>query len=125
MARPDLLEKIQTYSAGAMPITSMIGAIASLQVSDLVPERRKIMDDLRADTFNWLTAKNVEFVPSESNCFMVNVKRPGKAFFQDMAAQNVYIGRVWPVWPTWVRVTVGSKEDMASFKRAFETCYNA
>ena len=56
---------------------------------------------------------------------MVNVKRPGKEFFQDMAAQNVYVGRVWPVWPTWVRITVGSKEDMASFKRAFEKCYNA
>lgn len=125
MARPDLLEKIQTYSAGAMPITSMVAAIASLQLNDLVPQRRKIMDDLRADTFNWLTAKNVEFVPSESNCFMVNVKRPGKAFFRDMAAQNVYIGRVWPVWPTWVRVTIGSKDDMASFKRAFEKCYNA
>src|SRR5579884_895435 len=125
MARPDLLEKIQTYSAGAMPITSMVGAIASLQLNDLVPQRRKVMADLRTDTFDWLTARNVEFVPSESNCFMVNVKRPGKSFFRDMAAQNVYIGRVWPVWPTWVRVTVGSRDDMASFKRAFEKCYNA
>lgn len=125
MARPDLLQKIQAYSAGAMPITSMVGAIASLQMKDLVPERRKAMDHLREDTFDWLTAKNVEFIPSQSNCFMVNVKRPGKEFFHDMAAQNVYIGRVWPVWPNWVRVTVGSQEDMTAFKRAFEKCYNA
>ena len=36
-----------------------------------------------------------------------------------MAAQKVYIGRVWPSWSTYVRVTVGSREDMARFKDAW------
>jgi histidinol-phosphate aminotransferase len=125
LARPDILEKIRPYSAGAMPITAMVGANASLKVKNLVEQRRKIMGDIREDTFNFLTARNVEFVPSESNCFMMNVKRPGKEFYADMAAQKVYIGRVWPVWPNWVRVTVGSKDDMAKFKTAFTKCYNA
>ncbi|MBV9038563.1 MAG: aminotransferase class I/II-fold pyridoxal phosphate-dependent enzyme, partial [Acidobacteriaceae bacterium] len=125
MARPDILEKIKPYSAGAMPITGMVGATASLKVKDLVAKRRKIMGDNREDTFNFLTAKNVEFVPSESNCFMMNVKRPGTAFAKAMAAQNVYIGRAWPVWPEWVRVTVGTKEEMAKFKEAFVKVYNA
>jgi histidinol-phosphate/aromatic aminotransferase/cobyric acid decarboxylase-like protein len=124
-ARPDLLEKMKGYSAGAMPITSMVGASASLQTKNLVTERRKIMADIREDTFGWLTARNVEFISSESNCFMMNVKRPGADFNRAMAAQNVYVGRVWPIWPTWVRVTVGSKEDMAQFKAAFSKVYNA
>jgi len=125
IARPDLLEKMKPYTAGAMPITGMVGATASLKVKTLVPERRKVMADIREDTFNFLTAKNVDFIPSESNCFMVNVKRPGKAFYQDMAAQKVYIGRAWPVWPEHVRVSVGSKEEMAKFKEAFAKVYNA
>ena len=125
IARPDLLEKIRPYSAGAMPITAMAGATASLKVKNLVPERRKLMADVREDVFSWLTAKNVEFIPSESNCFMINVKRPGKDFYMDMAAEKVYIGRVWPVWPTWVRVTVGTKDEMAKFKDAFAKAYNA
>jgi histidinol-phosphate aminotransferase len=125
LARPDLLEKMRPFSAGAMPITGMVGANASLKVKTLVAERRKIMGDVREDTLSFLTSKNVEFVPSESNCFMMNVKRPGKAFYADMAAQKVFIGRVWDVWPEWVRVTVGSKDDMAKFKTAFAKCYNA
>ncbi len=124
-ARPDLLEKIRPYSAGAMPITAMVGATASVQSKNLIPERRKIMADVREDTFSWLTSKNVDFIPSESNCFMINVKRPGAGFYKEMAAQNVYIGRVWPVWPNWVRVTVGSKDDMSKFKTAFSKAYNA
>ena len=42
-ARPDLLQKIMPYSAGALPMTAMVGATASLKVKTLVPERRKII----------------------------------------------------------------------------------
>lgn len=125
IARPDLLEKIRPYTAGAMPITAMVGATASLKSKNLVAERRKIMGDIREDTFTFLTARNVDFIPSESNCFMINVKRPGKQFYQEMAAQKVYIGRAWPVWPNHVRVSVGTKEEMAKFKEAFAKVYNA
>ena len=125
IARPDLLEKITQWSSGAMPITAMVGATASLKVKDLVAERRKINTDIREDTFSWLTANNAEFIPSEANCFMVNVKRSGKDFFKDMAQQRVYIGRTWPVWPNWVRITVGTKDEMAKFKQAFARSYNA
>ena len=37
-----------------------------------------------------------------------------------MIKKKVYIGRVWPIWPTHVRVTVGTKDDMAKFKVAFK-----
>jgi histidinol-phosphate/aromatic aminotransferase/cobyric acid decarboxylase-like protein len=83
------------------------------------------MGDIREDTLSFLTARNVELIPSETNCFMLNAKQPGKQFWTAMAAQKVYIGRVWPVWPTWVRVTVGTKDEMAKFKEAFVKCYNA
>jgi histidinol-phosphate aminotransferase len=125
IARPDLLDKMKDWSAGAMPSTGMIGASTSLKVKTLVAERRKIIGDIREDTFSFLSAKNVEFIPSESNKFMMNVKRPGMDFYKAMAKEKVYIGRVWPVWPTWVRVTVGSKTDMAKFKEACSKCYNA
>ena len=119
IARPDLLEKIKTYTAGAMPITSMVGATASVKSKTVIPQRRKIYSDVREDTYSWLTARNVEFVPGQTNCFMLNAKRPGKQFFEAMAARKVYIGRVWPVWPNWVRVTVGTQAEMDRFKTAF------
>lgn len=125
IARPDLLAKVKPFSAGAMPITAMVGATASLKADGIIPQRRKIIGDIREDTFNWLAAKNVEFIPGQTNCFMLNTKRPGKEFFEAMAEKKVYVGRVWPVWPTWVRITVGSKDDMAKFKQAFAECYNA
>src|SRR5579871_1545245 len=95
IARPDLLDKMKDWSAGAMPVTGMAGATASLKVPTLVAERRKIIGDIREDTFSFLTAKNIEFVPSESNKFMMNAKRPGQEFYRAMTNENIYIGRVW------------------------------
>ncbi len=125
IARPELLQRVTQFSAGAMPITAMYGADASLKVSNLVAQRRKYMSDTRDDTCNWLARKNVEFVPSETNCFMINVQRSGRDFFKEMAAQKVYVGRSWPAWPNWIRVSVGTPDEMAKFRDAFAKCYNA
>ncbi len=121
IARPDLLAKVVSYNGwNSMPVTSVTAAKASLMDKDLVPQRKKTIADIRTETFTWLSANNYEFIPSVSNCFMVNTKRPGKSVQDAMAAKNVYIGRVWPIMPTWVRVTVGSKSDMEAFQVAFK-----
>jgi histidinol-phosphate aminotransferase len=119
MARPDLLNKLGGYSAGMMPITGMAAATASLKVKNLVPERRKIIGDVRADVFAFLEKNKFSYVPSVSNKFMVDVKRPGGEIVAAMRRYNVFIGRVWPSWPTHVRVTIGTQEEMNIFKSAF------
>jgi len=121
IARPDLLAKVQSFGGwNSMPVTAVAAAKASLVDKDLIPTRKKIIGDIRTDTFAWLAANNYEFIPSVSNCFMVNTNRPGKSVQEAMAAKNVYIGRVWPVMPTWVRVTVGTKPEMQQFQVAFK-----
>jgi histidinol-phosphate aminotransferase len=119
MARPDILDRFAPYSAGALPVTSMVAASASLQSKTLVAERRKKMQDVREDVLSWLDKHNFHYVPSVSNKFMVDVKRPGRQIVDAMVKENVYIGRVWPVWPTYVRVSVGTPQEMAKFKSAF------
>jgi histidinol-phosphate/aromatic aminotransferase/cobyric acid decarboxylase-like protein len=119
IGRPDLLHRLQRLGANVMPATGMVGAQASLKVKNLVAERRKLIAENREDVFEFLNKHNFEFVPSESNKFMVNVKRPGGEIVRAMATENVYIGRVWSAWPTWVRVSVGTHDEMAKFKAAF------
>jgi histidinol-phosphate aminotransferase len=53
---------------------------------------------------------------------MVDVKRPGGEFQSAMLEENVAIGRTWPAMPTYVRVTVGTKDEMAKFQAAFVKC---
>jgi histidinol-phosphate aminotransferase len=118
-ARPDLMDKLSGYSSTMMPITGMAAASASLMSKNLVPERRKLIAGVRNDTFNFLDKHNFKFVPSVSNCFMVDVGRPGSQIVTAMRKENVFIGRVWQSWPNHVRVTVGTADEMKKFQAAF------
>jgi len=118
IGRPDLLEKLRGYGAGALPLTAMVAAIASLKARHVVPQRRKIIRDNRENVFDFLSKRNFSFVPSVSNKFMLDVKRPGQEVIQALAAEKIYIGRVWSCWPTHVRVTVGTREEMDKFQAA-------
>ena len=124
IARPDLLAKIQTYGMNSMPILAVAAATSSLQTPDLVPQRRKINTDIRTGVFEWMASNNYKFIPSQTNCFMVDTGRPGKEVMTAMAQHNVYIGRVWPVWPTYVRITVGTRTEMDKFQVAFKEVMN-
>jgi histidinol-phosphate aminotransferase len=121
IARPELLEKMTAFSGwSAMPITAVAAATASLKDPRLVPERKQINTTIREATFQWLSKNGYSFVPSQSNCFMLDAKRPAKEVISAMAAQNVFIGRPWPVWPTHVRITVGTQLEMERFQEAFQ-----
>ena len=121
IARPDLLEKVHAYSGwNPMPITAVAAATASLKDPQLVPERKRINSSIREATFEWLSHNGYSFISSQSNCFMVDAKRPAKEVIAAMRSQDVFIGRVWPVWPTHVRITVGTQQEMDRFQAAFQ-----
>ena len=119
LARPDLQEKISGFSQTMMPITGIAAASASLEVKDLITKRRKMIADVREDVFGFFEKNNFKYVPSVSNCFMVDVGRPGGQIVQALRKEKVIVGRVWGAWPNHVRVTVGLPDEMAKFKTAF------
>lgn len=118
-ARPDLLDRIRPYGTGFLPVTGMVGAIASLEAKGVVGERREYMRRVREDLMAWLRANGIGFVPSVSNKIMIRTPRPGREIAAAMAARKVIIGRSWPSWPDYVRVTLGTPEEMEKFKAAF------
>jgi histidinol-phosphate aminotransferase len=119
MAKPDILEKLGHYSAGAMPVTGMIGATTSLKVKNLVPDRRKIIKDVREDVFAFMDKNKFKYVPSVSNKFMADAGRPYDDMIMALRMEKIYIGRGWPAWPTHVRVSIGTQDEMNKFKAAY------
>jgi histidinol-phosphate aminotransferase len=117
--RPDLLDKIKSFGAGALPVTGMVAATASLKSKGLVETRRKIIGDIRNETCEWLDKKGFSFMPSEANMLMIDVRKPGRIVFQALIKEKVAIGRSWPSMPNHVRVSIGTKEEMAKFRAAF------
>jgi len=124
VGRPDLLDRLDNFGGNFMPITAVSAAIASLKDPQLIPERKRINAAVRAETFQWLEQNGYTYISSQSNCFMLDTKRPAKSIVEAMAQQNVMIGRVWPIMPTWTRITVGTHEEMTQFQAAFRKAMN-
>jgi histidinol-phosphate aminotransferase len=121
LGRPDLLAKLQAYFQNMMPVTALAAAKVSLEDPDLVPTRRKWIADTRAETIGWLKQNGYRPVGvSHSNCFMIDTGRDGHGVITALRGRKVFIGRIWPVWPNAVRVTVGSPDEMARFRVAFK-----
>jgi histidinol-phosphate aminotransferase len=124
LGRPDLLAKLRNYGAGALPVTGMVGATASLKTKGLVEQRRKTIADIREETTEWLDKRGFNVLPSEANMIMVDVRRPGRTVFSALLKEKVVIGRSWPSMPNHVRVTIGTREEMAKFRTAFGRVMN-
>ena len=121
VGRPELVQKIQNYGGGnPMPVTAVVAASASLKEPNLVAERKRINAEIRTATFDWLARNGYFYIPSVSNCFMVETKRPARQVIAAMAQQKVVIGRVWPSMPTYTRITVGTRDEMEQFQIAFQ-----
>ena len=119
MARPDLIERMAGFKAGAMPATSMVAAHTMLRDPELVPARKRQNRARRENLFRFLDRNRLSYTPSVSNKLMIETGKPTQEVIDAMAQRGVYIGRPWPAWPTHVRVSLGSEADMARFENAF------
>lgn len=120
IARPDLLARISDCSGWtAMPITAVSAALASLKDRSLIPERKKINATIRQSVFDWLDRNGYSYIPSQSNCFLLDTKRDGRSVLEALRQQNVFVGRIWPIYPTHLRITIGTAAEMTQFQTAF------
>jgi histidinol-phosphate/aromatic aminotransferase/cobyric acid decarboxylase-like protein len=119
IARPDLLARMTGWNTGAMPATAMAAAHAMLGEPELIAARKRANAARREDLKQFFAAHGYTFTPSVSNKLMVDARMPTQQMTDGLKKQNVYVGRPWPVWPTWVRVSIGSSEELARFKTAF------
>lgn len=117
--RPDLISKLSCFgfpdSNVFLPMNGVVAAAASLREAELVALRAKINSDARRRTFAFLQKYGVEYISSDSNCFLIETRRPASEFATKMRERNIMIGRSWPIWPTKARVTIGTSEEMDRF----------
>ena len=120
IARPDILKEIDRFGGdNPMSVTAGAAAIASLRDQSVLSERKQQNAKTRNATFAWLDSNGYKYIPSEANCFLLDTGRQGRDVIAAMAKQNVYIGRVWPIYPTSVRITIGTPDEMEQFQSAY------
>jgi histidinol-phosphate aminotransferase len=75
------------------------------------------------DVNNVLPDYGYEVIPSQTNFFMVNVKKDVTPVAQDFLKKGFIVGRKFPPLNECLRVSVGTDEDMKGFMKAFRQMF--
>lgn len=72
-AHPDRLRELASLGDNPLPVPALAAALASLQDPQLIAQRRLQNAKVRQATIAWLGKRGFSCVPSEANCFVVDV----------------------------------------------------
>ncbi|MFH1452582.1 MAG: histidinol-phosphate transaminase [Armatimonadota bacterium] len=122
-------EVAQVIEKARMPFTvslpAQVAAAASLDDASFREKSIKLVHEQKNKMYKFLESMNIEYIPSQAN--FIAVKLDGiddKEFFGQMLKEGIIIlaGKNM-LMPGYIRVTLGTDEQMKKFYTAFEKIY--
>ena len=96
-------------------------ALASLEDAGHVPRYRRLMNGTR----RWLCAEMHKdgraIIPSEANFVMIDVGSDVTPVIDALRRRDILVGRKFPSLPNWLRVSIGTPEEMQRFVAGLRT----
>lgn len=83
----------------------------------LADTRRRILAS-RTRITTQLTAMNLKYAQPQGNFVFFDTGIPLADFTQRMQAQNILVGRLFPPFATWCRITIGTEPEVSAFLAA-------
>jgi histidinol-phosphate aminotransferase len=119
VAARDKIEALARHASFSNTNAAVLAAgLASLADAELVPRMKRRMNDTRRWLTGQLAADGRRFIPSEANFVMIDTGRDVAPLIEAFKAKKILVGRRFPSMPTWLRVSVGTPQEMAAFVAA-------
>jgi histidinol-phosphate aminotransferase len=96
----------------------MSAAIVSLNDPDHVADQRQKIVGTRKWLSSELDKDGRTYIPSQANFMMINVGTDVSPVIRAFAAQNILVGRKFAGMDNWLRVSMGTPEEMQKFTAA-------
>src|SRR5262249_9166345 len=96
------------------------GGIAGLKETAYENKMKKLNNQVRDKTKKELTAMGYEVIPYPNNFFMVNVKKDVNNMADGFSKKGILGGRKFSPMNHWLRVSVGTEDEMNRFTKTFK-----
>ena len=120
LAPKPLIQRMRPYSVGSISAVVKYGGVAALRDTESQAWVKKVTIDLRQKTIRDLAALGYESIPSDTNFFMVSLKRPVVPVIEEFKKKGVLVGRPFPPLDEHLRVSIGTADEMRRFMVAFK-----
>jgi len=121
LAPRSLIQQMRPYSVGSISAVVKYGGVAALRDTESQARVKQVTIELRQKTIKDLAALGYESVPSDTNFFMVNLKRPVVPVIDEFKKKGVLVGRPFPPLNEHLRVSIGTAAEMNRFMVAFKS----
>ena len=119
VAPKGLLDQMRPHTTGTINAIVKWGGVAALQDTVAMAWVKKTTLELRGKTVSALQGMGYDVIPSDANFFMVHLKRPVQPVVEEFRKKGVLVGRPFPPMLEYLRVSIGTAEEMDRFMVAF------
>jgi histidinol-phosphate aminotransferase len=118
LARPDVIRRLEKLRISMLSITGLRAALASYRDATFQAYSRRELQAARTMTETALQELKLPHTESHANFVFFDTGRPFSEFSQAMQKRGIQIGRPFPPYTTWARVSMGTVDNMRSFVQA-------
>jgi len=115
IARPELIEEISAACMTTPNIFAVRGAIASLGDKQFLADCRRRIVASRARVTAELARLHFPYAEPHGNFVFFDTGVPIKQFTEFMRQRNIAVGRRFPPYENWCRVTIGTDPQIDAF----------
>jgi histidinol-phosphate aminotransferase len=115
LARPDIAERVRNYGMAGPNVIGLRGAIASLQDEAFQAMSREKMAAGRQLIYGLCDEMGMRYADAQTNFVFFHTGKPIQEFQKAMYDKGILIGRPFPPFLDWARVSIGLEEDMQQF----------
>jgi histidinol-phosphate aminotransferase len=125
IAPADMIQEMGPFALSSISALVKYGGLAALKDTAYEQKMKTINKQLRDRTTAELTAYGYETIPSDANFFMVHIKTDMGPIQTKFSEKGVLVGRRFSPMDDWLRVSVGTDEEMKRFMTAFKEIFPA
>lgn len=118
IARPDLIEKLGTYKMSSPSYLGVISAIASVDDVEFHAQSRRLIREGRERFCALLDRLKLPYTPSVGNFVFHHTGIEIREYQQKMKDRGFLVGRPFPPYEDWCRISIGTIEEMAAYEKA-------
>ncbi len=120
IADPQTINNLQRHLTGTTNIIGLRAAIASFQDKEFQDFSRQKNLESREIVYKALEKAGRKYLQSHTNFIFFHTGRPIREFQKAMEQHGIIVGRPFPPYDDWCRLSMAKPEEMELFASAFE-----
>jgi len=121
VASPDVIEKIRQF-ATEDSLNAIVAEVVGVALNDAAAVRESVRRNRNdcQEFFNRAMTRNLKPIDSHANFVMMNIQHPAAEVIEHFRKHKVLIGRLFPPMDNYIRVSLGTPDEMQAFWRTWD-----